>query len=172
MAIRIYSDDHNAATLFHDDDSDEIESYPTIQLTTTLVGGTTITIKNGDTPVAVRLTEDDILDITGAQAGATIADAKTYLDDVFARTAQAASTIGSANSTSVPSGDPVNFQVTALAADNVKLYLMTGQPAGIDIHPLTGMIIGSSTSIAAHACQLYVVNSQGTTNQAFTLNIT
>jgi hypothetical protein len=96
MAVRIYSDDHNSATLFHDDDSDEIESYPTNQLTATLVGGTTITISNGDTPIAVRLTETDIFNSAGAQAGAAIGDAKTYLDDVFARTAQAKPTISSA----------------------------------------------------------------------------
>jgi hypothetical protein len=172
MAIRIYPDEHNSATLFHDDDNDEIEAYPTSQLTAILVDSTTITIKNGDIAVAVRLTEDDILDSTGSPAGGTIGAAKTYLDDVFARTAQAKPTFSSANNTSVSSGDPVNFQVTVGVADNVKLFLMTGQPAGIGICPLSGMIVGSSTSTGAHACTIYACNSQGTTSQAFTLTIT
>jgi hypothetical protein len=172
MALRIYPDDHNSAILFHDDDSNEIESYSAGRLTATLVGGTTITIKNGDTPIAVRLTDDDILDSSGSKAGATVILAKTYLDDVFARTSQAKPTISSANSTSVASGAPVNFQVVVGTADNVKLYLMSGQPAGIGICPQSGAIIGSSTSTGAHACTIYACNSKGTTTQVFTLNIT
>lgn len=172
MSIRIYPDNHNAATLFHDDTSDEIESYPTNELTAILVGGTSITIKNGDTPIAVRLVETDILNSAGAQAGINLAAAVTYLNDVFSRTAQAKPTITSANNTSVASGAPVNFQVTVNVADNVTNYGMDGQPAGIIICPHTGMIRGSSTSIGAHACNIYAVNSKGTTTQVFTLNIT